>query len=62
MKRINAMVVSTTFICGLAGSAPASADDAVTELATPTYCVELGPLVVEGKTVYPGGRYCVPGP
>lgn len=28
----------------------------------PVYCIYQEPIVVNGTTVYPGGRYCVPGP
>ena len=30
--------------------------------ATAVYCVEVGPAGVGTTQIYPGGKYCVPGP
>lgn len=62
MKPINSVLLSFALASCVAAAAPAAADDSTTGTASAVYCVEKGPVVVEGTTVYPGGRYCVPGP
>jgi hypothetical protein len=69
MKPTYALILSATLIAGLAGlaaAAPAATDarqnTPAPALAVGEYCVEKERVTVEGITVYPGGRYCVPAP
>lgn len=43
--------------------APAAlAQEQPADVAASVYCVYQEPIVIDGVTVYAGGRYCVPGP
>jgi hypothetical protein len=62
MKTTSALVLSALVVSSVAAAAPAAAADVTDPEAAAVYCVYQDPIVVQGVTVYPGGKYCVPGP
>lgn len=67
MRHSNALGLPTLVLSALAFGAPAHATPASASETEPgaidaVYCVTVGPGDVAGIVVYPGGKYCVPGP
>lgn len=67
MRHSHAFGLTTLVLSALALGAPAHAATASASETEPAaldavYCVTVGPGDVAGIPVYPGGKYCVPGP
>lgn len=58
-KTITSCIALATLLL-LGGAAPAAAAGGATVAAE--YCVEIAPGSVAGVPIYPGGKYCIPGP
>jgi hypothetical protein len=62
MKTTSALVLSATLLVSVATAAPAAAESPDGSVEAAVYCIYQDPVVVQGITVFPGGKYCVPGP
>lgn len=60
MSKTISFCIALAALLLLGGAAPASASEV--SPAAAEYCVEIAPGSVAGVPIYPGGKYCIPGP